>query len=59
MSYDDMPVQRTYPNRSRVCHCCGGGMVRIQVSWPKSNDPDYRGAVCPTCDVAPAASKTI
>lgn len=48
--YGDLSHQRAEANRSKICNCCGGRVVREQRPWPKPDDPDYRGAVCPTCD---------
>lgn len=44
--------RRLYVNRSRNCHLCGGRRIREQRSSPKPDDPDYKVAVCPTCDQA-------
>jgi hypothetical protein len=38
-------------NRSRTCHCCEKQKVRIQKPAPKPDDPDYKVAVCPICDI--------
>lgn len=38
-------------NRSRDCNCCKRRAYRVQVAWPKPDDPDYLGALCPTCDM--------
>jgi hypothetical protein len=37
-------------NRSRHCRLCDQ-RVRIQLPAPKPDDPDYKVAVCPTCDI--------
>lgn len=49
-TYCNLNYQRREANRSRVCNCCGGNLVREQLPWPKPDDVYYRGAVCPTCD---------
>lgn len=46
--------QRAHAQRSRACTCCNERAARVRRPWPKPDDPDYRGAVCPTCDAAPA-----
>lgn len=38
-------------NRSRSCRCCGRARYRVQLSAPKPDDPDYKVAVCPDCDM--------
>lgn len=38
-------------NRSRDCSLCKRRNYRVQVRWPKPDDPDYLGALCPTCDM--------
>lgn len=38
-------------NRSRDCNLCKRRGYRVQVAWPKKDDPDYLGALCPTCDM--------
>lgn len=38
-------------NRSRDCRCCNTRRFRVLVVWPKPTDPDYTGALCPTCDM--------
>jgi hypothetical protein len=38
-------------NRSRDCNGCKRRGYRVLVAWPKPDDPDYTGALCPTCDM--------
>lgn len=52
--YGDMTYQRQHAQRSRACNCCGRRRFREHRPWPRPDDPDYRGAVCPVCDAAPA-----
>jgi hypothetical protein len=43
--------KRIYVNRSRNCHLCKGNRIREQRPSPKPDDPHYKVAVCPTCDL--------
>jgi hypothetical protein len=47
-------AKRLYCNRSRNCWLCGGRGVREQRASPKKDDPHYKVAVCPNCDLTPA-----
>lgn len=38
-------------NRSRTCRCCMRTKYRVQLPAPTPDDPDYKVAVCPDCDM--------
>jgi len=38
-------------NRSRYCNCCKEMNKRIQLPAPTKDDPDYKVAICPDCDL--------
>lgn len=38
-------------NRSRTCRLCLRSKYRVQLTAPKEDDPDYKVAVCPDCDM--------
>jgi transposase len=43
--------QRREANRSRNCSCCGRRAVRVHLPAPTGDDPDFKVAVCPACDL--------